>query len=126
MSLLEEAAEAFEMICQDLDGFGVQVELTNPAGETAFVAGLFNRVGSDVDPETGRLVQGQRSSVAVPLRIIDATGLGTPIGEAEGSARPWRVRVTDIRGRSHLYKVMATMPDDSAGSLVCVLEAYEV
>lgn len=126
MSLFLEAAEAFEEICQDPNGFGVDIELTSPAGQVATVRGLFNRVGSDLDPETGRLVQGQRSSVALPLRVIDAAGIGTPFGEAETAKLPWRVRVTDVRGRVHSYKVVATMPDDSAGCLVCILEAYEV
>lgn len=125
MSLFERAARDFRRIVEGPAGFRRRIELTNPAGQTVTLFGLFNRVGSAIDPETAMLVQGQRASVCLSLRTLDELGVGQPKGVASKTSRPWVVEFEDVRGRSHRYKVTATMPDDTLGGIICELESYE-
>lgn len=124
MSLREQAAADLRAICEDANGFGWSITVTNPAGTSAALTGLSTDISTTIDPETGMAVAGRRASVAIALASLTAAGLGTPVGVADGAGPPWIVQFASIQGTSHLFKVSEAMPDRAIGVVTCMLESY--
>lgn len=108
---LRDQAEADNdfLIEDDVDGFGVPVTLTPNSGDLTPIVckGQYHRIGVDIDPGTGLLVQGNKS--AVTIRTSRLAGR-VP---AEG----WTVATTDISGAAVTGKIpkSAVLPDRTLG-----------
>lgn len=126
MGFLETAAaDLAGILSDDVGGFAVPIQIVDPNNNTATVNGIANEIGFKIDPETGVAVSGQKATVALSLRAIDAAGLGQPRGIAAGDKRPWSMtfQLPAMRD-AQTFKVASTMPDQ-LGCLVCFLEIYE-
>jgi hypothetical protein len=123
VSLREKQAALLARTVESLTGYGWPVTVTNPAGVSASLVGLVNDIGSAVDLDTGLTVGGRTASVA--LRLASLSSLGTPIGVADGTLKPWIVEFETIDGVPREYKVTETRPDLTLGLVVCALELYE-
>lgn len=125
MSLREQAAADLRTIVEDGAGFGWPIIVTNPVGEAFELTCLSGDIGLTLDPETGVAVVGRKAHASMTFASLKERNAGVPIGLASSSVKPWRVTFKDIGGTSHEYKVTETMPDQTLGLLVVILEAYK-
>lgn len=125
MSLLSQAANDLVTIMSDVDGgFGRDVWVTSPDGATAKVAGFHSDISQLLDPETGTLVSGRSVTLTLPIRLLEAAGLGGIKGEREPGKEPWTVELVDGEGNQQRFVVAEVRPDRGIGSMVCFLTAY--
>lgn len=125
MSLLTTAAADLQAILTDtVGGFAVPITVTDPNGTTAVINGVPNDVGTSIDPQTGTLVAGRRSSVALSIAALAVAGLGEPKSIADTALKPWLVSFTLPTGGLQNFKVATALPDEGLGCIVCLLEAY--
>ena len=108
MGNLRELAESDNAIIleDDTSGFAVPIKFTDKQGRVYEVRGQYNRVGVDIDPETGLLVPGNKSSVTVRL-----SSLGVMVFPDED----WLVESTDITGALVKGRATNVMLDRTAG-----------
>lgn len=122
MGLLETAAaDLAEILSDDVGGFAVPIKVVNPDNRKATIKGFATDIGFTINPDTGQPVAGQKISIALPLRALNAAGLGEPSGIADSNSRFWMVTFTLPTGGEHTYKIASTMPD-KLGVIVCFLE----
>lgn len=126
MSLRAQANEDLKEILNDGDTGGVDCVITSPAGLTASFKVSHNDVHVAFDPGTGEMVTGRQASVAVITSELIAEGFDSIEGVADSSSAPWLATVSDVEGRSGVFKVAATHPDATLGLTVLILEFYEV
>lgn len=125
MGLLETAAADLQAILADAGGgFAVPIQIVAPDGRTVTINGQATDIGLSIDPETGMAVSGRKASVALPIRALNAAGIGQPCGVSGRSANPWRVKLTLPTGGEQTFKVSSSAPD-KLGCLICFLEAFE-
>jgi hypothetical protein len=110
---LRELAEADNtfLIEDDVNGFAVPINLTDPSGSVYKVKGLYSRIGVDIDPETGLKVPGNRSTITIRLSSL-------------GGAVPddgWFIETTDITGATVKGKATAVMLDRTAGRVDMIM-----
>ncbi len=116
MSLRTDIAADNLTILNDTDELAVAITLTDPDGPTVHtITGLYARVGVDVDIQTGLMVAGDKSSIAVAL-----SDLGGNI-PTDG----WGVEVTDITGTVFRGRVKHAWPDRTIGQVMYMLEERE-
>lgn len=126
MNLRSQAASDFRAILEDdAAGFGWSIVVTSPAGVAVSMRGYSADVGLVIDPETGVAVIGRRASVALSIASLREAGLGIPGGVADSSQRPWRIQFNDTEGNTFSFRVVSSMPDQTIGSVTCLLEAYQ-
>ena len=109
MSLQALAYADNKYILENASGFTGPVKLTDLATPTPHVYNLtgFNlRIGVDVDPETGLLVQGNKTAISVHLSNFSLSNLP----DAD-----WPVEATDITGALVKGKATNVMLDRSLG-----------
>ncbi len=120
--LLETAAvDLAEILSDDVGGFAVPITVIDPNNRRATIKGLGTDIGLTINPETGAPVAGQKISVALSIRALEAAGLGVPYGVPSSDSRFWRVKFQLSTGREQTFKVATTMPD-RLGVVVCFLE----
>lgn len=124
MNLRAAAAADAKAFLEDVDGFAWDITVTAPNGTTAVLKGFTTDIGLAIDPETGTAVTSRRAGVALPIRALDAAGLGLPQAVADPKKRPWVVSFKDPDDREQTFKVTGTAPDRTLGIVTCSLEAY--
>ena len=126
MGLREQAAADLQSILEDTSGFGWEITLRNPAGESCEMIGLSNDVAQTIDPQTGIAVSGRIASIALSLKTLedDQWWLGMPKGITDRTSKPWVVTFNDIMGKPHTFKIQEANPDRAAGIVTCTLESY--
>ncbi len=116
MSLKTDIAADNLTILNDTDELAVAIVLTDPTGPTVHtITGLYARVGIDIDVNTGLMVTGDKSSIAVAL-----SDLGGDI-PTDG----WTVSVDDITGTTFTGTIKHAWPDRTIGQVVCLMERTE-
>lgn len=124
MSLRDIAnADLQEILNADETG-GVACTITDPSGAQAQFKVFFNDIHQAIDPDTGEVVTGRLSSIAVLTNELIDEGFDGIHGIAKASSRPWLATITDALGRSMTHKIAETFPDASIGLTLLVLEAY--
>lgn len=122
MSLRTLAENDLSFILEDkVNGFGWDMILRNPNGETQNLVGFSNDISQAIDPDTGQLVSGRSATVA--LRMSTLT-IGIPRGITNTSSKPYVVIFNDINGNSYTFKVQQSNPDRTIGVITLLLEAY--
>lgn len=123
---LRDIAEAdLAVIIEDETfGFGREITLTNPDGDSETLTGFTNDVSQVTDPETGQLVSIRLASATLRTSTITLSG-GLPEGVADASEKPWRVSFENIDGNMVEYKVAQGNPDRALGVIFLVLELYK-
>ena len=115
MSLRTDIAADNLRILNDTDELAVAIVLNDPTGPEHTITGLYARVGIDIDVQTGLMIAGDKSSIAVAL-----SDLGGSI-PTDG----WGVTVTDITDTVFSGRVKHAWPDRTIGMVVCLLERRE-
>lgn len=125
MSLWDIAtADAARIIQSVSGGFARPATFTDPAGNSATINANCQDISQSIDPDTGIMVSGRYATVVLSLAALHATGLGTPIGIASQSTKPWLVSFAGADGIAKTFKVFQTSPDDN-GLFTCKLELYQ-
>lgn len=125
MNLRKQAShDAITILTNSNSGFGWPIAITSPDEITLCVTGFSSDIGQTIDPETGTAVAGRRASIALPIKVLLDAGFAIPRAIADESKKPWVVKFNDAFGRSHTFKVCASMPDIALGIVTCLLEAY--
>ena len=123
MSLAAIAAADFQKI---LNGDGCAITLQSPDGRVANLTGFSQDIAVAIDPQTGILVSGRTCTVVVALADLDAVSM-SPSGEANTKVKPWVVSYLEtVSGIEHTFKVCQSNPDRTIGSLVLILESYQL
>lgn len=125
MGLREQAVLDAQAIIEATAEFAVEVVLIDPAGTEHAIKGLPTDIGLSTDPETGQAVSLRRASIAFSMLRLDELELDLPAGIASSTQKPWRVRMTDARGKVQTFKVVETQPDRTLGVHVCFLEIWK-
>jgi hypothetical protein len=125
MGLRAQAALDARTILEDSDGFACSITVTDPDCSSAVLDGFAQDIGQDIDPNTGLMVAGRKTTVTLPLAALADAGLGVPKGIAEASSLPWLMTFSDVLGTQRIFKVAVAMPDYEIGIVVCELEGFE-
>lgn len=109
----------------DVTGFGWPVTVTDPAGTSSSgLIGQSSDISQVIDPDTGQAVSGRQAHVSIRISSLTAQSLALPVGIADASSKPWRVKFDDINGNAFEFKVAESNPDRTLGIVTCLLEAY--
>lgn len=123
MSLADIAAADFQSI---LNADGCDITLQAPDGTTAALKGNSQDIARAIDPQTGMLVSGRTCTVVLSLADLLAVNM-FPTGEANTKLKPWLVVFVETVSRAeHTFKVSQSNPDRTIGSLVLILESYQL
>ena len=123
MNLAATAAADFRKI---LNGDGCAITLQAPDGTTADFVGLSQDIALAIDPQTGILVSGRTCTVVLAQADLIAVNM-SPQGEANTKLKPWLVKYLEtVSGIEHTFKVSQSNPDRTIGSLVLILESYQL
>jgi len=125
MNLRELAEHDLSLTLEDsVHGFGWNIEVTDPDGNTKSMIGQSGDIGFEIDPNTGQIVSGRFAHVS--LRISSFDGLsGLPRGVADNSGNPWKFKFNDVNENEYVYICQESMPDRTLGIVTCALEAYK-
>ena len=123
MSLRDVAEQDLYRILTDQAGFRVDLQLTDPAGQSATLGGFSNDISQAIDPDTGQMVSGRFVHVTIALRDLDAQDL--PRGRSRRTDPAWLVSFDNPAGIGTVNgAVIESHPDRSLGYIVLVLEVY--
>lgn len=125
MGLREIAEQDLALTLEDIDGFGYNIQVTDPAGLSKPLVGRSGDIGQAIDVDTGQLVSGRTASVSLRISSLTAAGLGLPEAVADSTSKPWRITFDDINGVSFAFKVSQSAPDRTLGLVTCHLENWE-
>jgi hypothetical protein len=126
VGLRETAENDLAFILEDsVDGFGWDINLTDPVGLSEDLVGYSGDISLTIDPETGVPVSGQLAHVALRITTLKGLGFEIPRGIVETTSKPWVVVFNDIDGVQRTYKVQESNPDLTLGIVICLLENYE-
>ncbi len=127
MSLRQTVESDLSTILGDtVSGFGWPIKLTSPDGLSVDMVGFSTDIGLAVDPDTGQVVSGRTASVGLMMSAIRAAGFPSmPLGVDDEDLKPWIVDFNDIGGTAFRFKVSRDIPDNAAGIIIAILEAYQ-
>lgn len=123
MSLADLAAADFQSI---LNEDGCVITLRSPDGREATLSGNEKDVSHAVNPETGAVVSARQVSIVVSMADLRILNMA-PRGESDvANKKPWVVRFTSAGSAiERTWRVMETIPDETIGALVLILEFYK-
>lgn len=123
MGYVDQIKKDIEQLTGDLDGFGVQLNLTAPDSKTASVVGLHAKHHTDFDDD-GRAVNTTIASVAVSEQfLIDA---GYPVRtKGEVNLKNHRISAPDSTGATIDYTIRQWFPDETIGLIILILGTYD-
>ncbi|MFW6312261.1 MAG: hypothetical protein ACOC2N_00050 [Spirochaetota bacterium] len=106
MSLRDVTEQDNAFLVEDSEGgFAGPIELDDNAGNVYSLTGDYDRIGVEIDPDTGQMVMGSRLHVTVRLSRLDGA---VP---ADG----WKCTLTDVTGTQVVGYVNGVMADRSVG-----------
>lgn len=125
MSLRSIAEADLALILEDgVYGFGWDISVEDPDGNTGELVGFSNDISQLIDPDTGQAVSGRLASAVLRISSLSAEGLGIPTQVSDANSKPWVIEFSDINGVSYRFKVSESNPDRALGIVVCLLELY--
>lgn len=124
MGLRQQVRRDVQGILADVSGFAWPIVVSDPDGRSACLRGFSTDIADLIDPETGQGVSGRQAEVTLSMGALSKAGFDLPAGIASEAIKPWTMKFDDIEGASHVFKVMRTAPDRTAGLVLCYLEAY--
>jgi hypothetical protein len=125
MGLQEIIWNDAKKILADQYGPGQSVIITSPDGGHDEINGFYTDISQSIDPDTGQMFSGRFVTVTFSLIDIDAALIGIPRGISDPGAKPWLVTISDVLGNEYTFKVSASHPDRSMGTVICDLEVYD-
>lgn len=127
MNLREQAELDLATTLEDsVNGFGVDLIITDPNSVVAELCGQSGDVHFLVDPDTGQAVSGRVAHVAIRISSLKEKGLGIPQGSADKTGKPWRVAFKDLACNDQDFIILEARPDRTLGLVTCVVGVYKV
>lgn len=124
MGLIDTARTSIRRITGSLPGFGVEMLLTAPTGQTLYVTGLHSKHHLGVDTE-GNPVNTKNAHVSFHESYLTDASYPSRNAQDEISLINHSVRVKDSSGRDRTYKIRAQYPNETTGLIVCILGDLE-
>lgn len=126
MGLRELAESDLGMILEDsVNGFGLSITVTNPAGKVLVMTGYSNDIAQVIDPDTGLAVSGRAASVSLRIATLNANTMGLPEAIPDTTKKPWIIEFADYAGLNYKFKVSSASPDRAKNVVLCDLENYK-
>ena len=122
MGLLEQAKRDFATITSSLDGFGREMLLTAPTGETALIVGLHSKHHLGINTD-GQRVNSKNAHVCFSESVVFTANPLYPIRDASGEVNLKKHRVTakDSTETDKIYIIDEWYPSETVGVIVCIL-----
>lgn len=127
MGLLEQAKQDFAAITSSLDGFGREMLLRAPTGETALIVGLHSKHHLGINTD-GTPVNSKNSHVSFSETVLMAANPLYPLrigDKQEVSLKKHRVTVKDSTEVDKEYVITEFFPSETVGFIVCILGDYK-
>jgi len=124
MGLIEQARIDIARITQNLNEFGVNINLIARTGETASVTGLHTRHHLGVDSE-GNMINSRNVHISISEDALIAANYPYRDSNDEVDFKSHRANVIDSSGELRLYKVTQWHQDETIGLIVIILGDYE-
>lgn len=119
MSGLREIAESdLALTLEDPEGFGFEIQITEPGGVFKEAYGQSGDIQFLIDPETGLGVSGRFAHITVRQSSLTALGKGAPV-------KGWLIKFDDINGNSYNFIVTEARPDRTLGVVTCIVGILE-
>ena len=116
------ARDARKILESDTLGPSHEIKLTSPSGVSETFKGWSNDISSQIDPDTGMMVAGRTSTVAISRVSLAEKGMPDPTGISDARTKPWQVEFFDVLGQAYKFKVSRQLPDRGIGVVVLQLE----
>ena len=105
----------------DIQGFGVPITVTDPAGTVGNLKGQSGDVHLLFDPDTGISISNRTAHISLRISSLMAEGLGIPQAQSDQSADPWLFEFADVNGNVRKFTVEESRPDRSLGMVTVIL-----
>lgn len=126
MSTLDRAKQAMQRITSDVNGFAVNVDITNiHTGEMVTVPMLHTKHHLGIDTD-GVRVNSRNAHISFSEKLLNDAGVDIRNVKEDVSVKRWKVSVSDSTGVKKNYVIRETFPDETLGLIVCVLDDYQM
>lgn len=122
--LIEQARKDWQRFTSDPDTWGISITFTAPTAEVAVVNGLGTNHHIDVDTD-GNLINSKNSHVSVSEQLLVDEAYPVRDGDGEVAMVQHRVKFKDSTGVEKEYVIEETLPDETVGMIVCILNDFE-
>ena len=127
MNLREVAEQDLVMTLEDSEmGFGMDCDITNPAGTTETFQVQSGDVHLLLDLDNDSSVSVRTAHVAVRISTLTAKGFGIPKRGPDENKNPWIFEFADANGIKRKFTVVEARPDRSLGIVTIILELIKV
>jgi hypothetical protein len=127
MGLIEQAKQDFAAITSSLDGFGREMLLRAPDGQTALIVGLHSKHHLGINTEGAR-VNSKNAHISFSETVLLAANPTYPVrtgDKMEVNLRKHRVTVKDSTEVDKEYIISEMFPSETVGFIVCILSDYK-
>ena len=124
MGLIEQARIDIARITQNLNEFGVNIDLVARTGEPASVTGLHTRHHLGVDSD-GNMINSRNVHISICEDALIDADYPYRNSSNEVDFKNHRATVIDSSGEPRLYKVTQWHQDETIGLIVIILGDYE-
>jgi len=126
-NLREIAADDLKFILEDGEmGFGVNCNITNPAGVTEIFQVQSGDVHLLLDLATAASVSVRTAHVSITLATLKEKNFEIPKREPDENKNPWIFEFPDAVGISRKFTVVEARPDRTLGIITIILELLKV
>lgn len=123
MGLIDLAKDDAKEITSDLDGFAVEITVTDKDGRTEVVNGTSARHNMDFD-EAGVASSGAQAHCTIHEGILSDAGFTVRDSENLVSVKGWLVSFRNSAGQMIDYIVMEQIADETVGLIPMILGEY--
>jgi hypothetical protein len=127
MGLFEQAQKDAAFITSNsASGFGIQLFLQEPSGQTATINGIHTKHHLGIDTE-GNMVNSKKAHVCFSEQVLLLANPLYPVRNSKGevSMAKHKVTVKDSTGSDKQYVALQWFPDEAIGVITCILGDYE-
>lgn len=125
MNLITQAENDLSFTLEDVDnGFGVDVEISDPLGNVYQLTGQSTDVGMLIDPGTGIGVRGRTAEITFRLStVLDVIGT---IPDKDETGMGWILKVRNVNGDEWTFGITVADVDRKIGLVRVALELLEI
>lgn len=127
MNIRMLAEQDLAVTLEDANAFGWPVTLTDPDGFTGSsnLTAQASDIGQMIDPDTGVPVSGRQAAAVLRISSVFAAGFILPVGIADSAGKPWLITFDDINGTEYTFKIEASDPDRTLGTVSLMLGVWD-
>lgn len=125
MGLMTSIRDSIALLTSDNEGFGVNILLESPTGETAEIKGLHSKHHLAVDGN-GNRVNSKNAHITFSESVLIAANPVYIIRDAQGNVnlKKHKVTVQDSTGNDCTYVMSQWFPNESTGTIICTLSDF--